>query len=76
MNHLILEIFLIGNGGLLLFLFGFIFLYWVNNPCPQQKEDKTKVTPQTPQTILYRFPLLKSTFSFLFDGLTLFSFAS
>lgn len=68
---------LVGIGGLLgSFLFSFILLHRVNLPCTQQEEPKTETTPQTPQTVRYNFALLKSTFSFLFDGLNFFYFAS
>lgn len=77
MEKLNFEEVMVGIGGLLgSFLFSFIVLHRVNLPCTQQEEAKIETTPQTPQTVRYNFPLLKSTFSFLFDGLNFFYFAS
>lgn len=40
----------------------------------QTQEDR--IVSRVPRTIPYRFPILKSTVPFLFDGLNLFSYAS
>ncbi|WP_214294604.1 hypothetical protein, partial [Escherichia coli] len=82
MEKLNFEEVLVGICGLFgSFLFGFILLQRINLSCccsttTQQEEAKTETTPQTPQTVRYYFPLFKSTFSFLFDGLNFCSFAS